>query len=112
MLRNAEEDNNDIYSDVTSTGLGQLLCLGSEVFGRWSRQCIDLVPKLARERTRGLHVRVRRGMALSLQHRWWAILGLAVQNSVSHIVLSSAAGVDLMATQLEPMPALADLAAV
>ena len=51
-------------------------------------------------------------MALSLQHRWWAILGLAVQNSVAHIVLSSAAGVDLMATQLEPMPALADLAAV
>ena len=63
LLTNAEADNNDIYWDVTSTGLGELLCLGCEVYGRWSRQCVDLVPKLARERTRGLHVRVRRGIA-------------------------------------------------
>ena len=82
------------------------------MYGRWGRQCIDLVPKLARQRTRGLRVRVRRGIALSLQHRWWAILGLAVQKSVAHVVLSSAAGMDLMATELEPTPALADLAAV
>ena len=109
LLANAEEDNNDIYWDVISTGLGELLCLGCEVYGRWGRQCVDLVPKLARERTRGLHVRVRRGMALSLQHRWCAILGLAVQKSVAHVVLSSPAGVDLLATGLEPAPALADL---
>ena len=110
LLADAEEDNNNTYRDVLATGLGALLCLGSEVYGRWSRQCIDLVPKLARERMRGLHVRVRRGMALSLQHRWWSLLGLAVQNSVAHVVLSSAAGVDLMASGLEPAPALADLA--
>jgi len=110
LLEYAEEDNNDTYHDVISTGLGELLCLGSEVFGRWGKQCVDLVPKLARERTRGLHVRVRRGMALALMHRWWGILGLAVQKSVAHIVLSSAAGVDLLATGLEPAPALAELA--
>ena len=112
LLRNAEEDNNDTYGDVIRRGLGELLCLGSEVYGRWSRQCVDLVPRLARERTRVLHIRVRRGIALSLQHRWWAILGLAVQRSVAHVVLSSAAGMDLIATELEPTPALADLTAV
>ena len=111
-MRNAEEDNNDTYGDVIRRGLGELLCLGSEVYGRWSRQCVDLVPRLARERTRVLHIRVRRGIALSLQHRWWAILGLAVQRSVAHVVLSSAAGMDLIATELEPTPALADLTAV
>jgi len=109
LLTQAEGDNNAIYWDVISTGLGQLLCLGCEVFGRWGPQCVDLVPKLARERTRGLHPRVRRGTALSLQHRWWAILGLAVQRSVAHIVLSSAAGSDLLATGLEPPPALGEL---
>lgn len=109
LLVHAEEDNNNIYWEVHSTGLGVSLCLGCEVYGRWSRQCIDLVPKLARERTRGLHVRVRRGMALALQHRWWALLGLSLQRSVAHVALSSAAGVDLMATELEPAPALADL---
>ena len=76
------------------------------------RQCVDLDPKLARERTRGLLVRVRRGMALSLQHRWCAVLGLAVQKSVAHVVLSSAAGEDLMAKGLEPAPAFADLARI
>ena len=111
LLTNAEADNNDIYWDVTSTGLGELFCLGCEVYGRWSRQCVDLVPKLARERTRGLHVRVRRGIALSLQHRWWGILGLALQRSVAHVVLSSAAGVDLVTTGLEPTPAVGDLPA-
>ena len=111
LLNHAEEDNNDTYSDVISSGLGVLLCLGCEVYGRWSKQCIDLVPKLARERTRGLHVRVRRGVALSLQHRWWAVLGLALQKSVAHIILSTAAGVDLIASGLEPTPPLGDLAA-
>ena len=109
LLTEAEQDNNNIYWDVLSTGLGDLLCLGFEVFGRWGPQCIDLVPKLARERTRGLHIRVRRGIALSLQHRWCAILGMAVQKSVAHIVMSSAAGVDLTVTGLEPAPPLADL---
>jgi hypothetical protein len=111
LLANAEADNNDIYWDVISTGLGELLRLGCEAYGRWSRQCIDLVPNLARERTRGLHVRVRRGMALSLQHRWWAILGPSLQKSVVHLVLSSAAGVDLVTTGLEPTPAIGDLSA-
>ena len=111
LLNHAEEDNNDTYSDVISSGLCVLLCLGCEVYGRWSKQCIDLVPKLARERTRGLHVRVRRGVALSLQHRWWAVLGLALQKSVAHIILSTAAGVDLIASGLEPTPPLGDLAA-
>ena len=109
LLTEAEDDNNAIYHDVVSTGLGELLCLGCEVYGRWSRQCIDLVPKLARERTRGLHVRVRRGIALTLQQRWWSVLGLSLQRAVAHIILSSAAGVDLAVTGLEPAPALGDL---
>ena len=48
LLRHADEDNNDVNWDVISTGPGELLCLGSDVYGRWSRQCMDLVPKLAR----------------------------------------------------------------
>jgi len=110
LLGDAEHDNDNIYYDVVASGLGTLLCLGCEVFGRWGWQSIDLVPKLARERTRGLHVRVRRGLALSLQRRWFGILGLSLQKAVAHVVLASAVGVDLLATGLEPTPALAELA--
>ena len=112
LLANAGADNNDTYHEVMSSGLGALLCLGCEVFGRWSWQCIDLVPKLARERTRGVHPRLRRKIALWLQQRWWAVLGLAVQRAVAHTVLSTAAGVDLMAIILEPAAALADLSSI
>ena len=64
LLEAARSDNDATYRVVEQSGLGALFCLGAEVFGRWGQQCIDLVPALARERTRGLHPRVRRGTAL------------------------------------------------
>ena len=85
------------------------MCLGCEVYGRWGPQCIKLVPELARERARGLHPRIRRGTALALQHRWWGILGVALQKSVANMVLYAENGSDLHSGQLEPTPAIADL---
>ena len=109
LLEQAQRDNDTIYEEVLSTGLGALLCLGCEVYGRWGQQCVKLVPELARERARGLHPRVRRGTALSLQHRWWGILGIALQKSVAEMVANADAGADLATGQLEPSPALYDL---
>ena len=94
LLQQAQTDNDVIYEEVLSTGLGALLCLGCEVYGRWGQQCVKLVPELARERARGLHPRVRRGTALSLQHRWWGILGMALQKSVAGMVADADAGAD------------------
>ena len=98
-----------MYAVVTASGLGSLQCLGCEVFGRWSRQCVELVPALARERARGMHPRIRRGTALSLQHRWWGVLGVALQKAVAHLVLNQTSGADLIHTQLEPIPPLAEV---
>ena len=109
LLEQAQRDNDHIYQEVLSTGLGVLLCLGCEVYGRWGDQCVKLVPELARERTRGLNPRVRRGTALALQHRWWAILGMAVQKSVAEMVANADAGADLVSGWLEPSPDLCDL---
>ena len=109
-MEQAQEDNDATYAIVSESGLGSLLCLGCEVFGRWSQQCIDVVPQLAREKTRGLHPRVRRGVALGLQHRWWGLLGVALQKSVAQLVMHAAAGADLAQTELEPVPPLADVA--
>ena len=109
LLEQAQDENDATYAIVTDSGLGSLLCLGCEVFGRWSQQCVDLVPQLARERARGLHPRVRRGMALGLQHRLWGLLGVALQKSVAQLVIFDGSGADLIQTQLEPTPPLADV---
>ena len=109
LLEAAQRENDATYSEVTRSGLGALFCLGSEVFGRWGSQSVDLVPALARERVRGLHVRVRRGTRLLLERRWWGILGVSQQRGIAHI-LRHQAGADLVRTQLEPATALADLA--
>ena len=106
LLEYAEQDNNRTYHEVISSGLGKLLCLGCEVYGRWSSDCIQLVPLLVREFTRGLHFHVRRGAALAFQRRWFGILGVALQVSVAEMVLRDT-GADLPITLLEPIVGLA-----
>ena len=110
LLVQAQDDNDGDYHEVLESGLGSLLSLGCEVYGRWSKQCVDLVPALARERSRGMRPRIRRGMALSLQHRWWGILGIALQKAVAHMVLDADAAGDLVQTMLEPVPCMGDIA--
>ena len=109
LLEAARRQNDSTYPEVEESGLGELLCLSAEVFGRWGEQCVKLVPSLARERTRGVHVRLRRGTALLLQRRWWGILGVGLQRGVAHVIHHSG-GTDLVRTQLEPATQLADLA--
>ena len=58
-----------------------------------AHQAGQLMPALARERTRGLHARIRRGVALGLQHRWWGLLGVALQRAVAKSILQDAADV-------------------
>ena len=65
---------------------------------------------MALQRTKGLHVRVRRGLAITLQRRWWGILGVALQKAVAHqIQCFHTGGADLHATALEEPYFLADL---
>jgi len=102
LLEAAERENNATYHEVLDTGLGSLECLGAEVFGRWGHQCISLVPGLARERTRDLHQRIRRGALLGFQHRWWGLLGMALQKAVARAVLREAGDMPETPTKLIP----------
>ena len=104
----ADADNQATYQPVTDSGLGALYGLGCEVYGRWSQACIDLVPALARERSRLLHPCVRRGIAIGLQHRWWGILSLTLQKAVARAIIRDH-GADLHEAFLEPVPGIADL---
>ena len=96
------------YRSVTQSGLGYLLCLGFEVFGRWGDQCVDLLPRLAREKSRGIHPHLRRGTALAYQQRWAGVIAVAVMKAV-FAAATRAEGSDIAPALLEPELALADL---
>ena len=110
LLERAENENNETYHEVVDSSLASLQCLSCEVYGRWGKQCVELVPKLAVERARGLPSRVRRGAALMFQRRWWGILSVALQTAVAHMAVRGPEdGVDLYVALSEPSPALASL---
>ena len=108
ILRDAARDNANIYREVLESGLGRLLCLGCEVFGRWSADAVRIVPAMAAERSRGLPPSVREGARHALSARWWGILAVATQRVVAQAVLREA-GADLATTLLEEIPAFAEL---
>ena len=110
MLEDCERNNDRTYHEVCTSGLGALKCLGAEVYGRMSRQCIELIPELARERSRGLHPRLRKSVAFGLQHRWSGILAISLQRAVANIVSGESA--DITQAYLEPTVAIADLVMV
>jgi hypothetical protein len=107
-LRSAQRTNDNTYPEVNASGLGRLCCLSVETYGRWGADCIRTVKAMAREKARGLPVRVRRGVELKLLHRWWSLLGIATQQLVAQTVLRQE-GADLVREGLEDPPALADL---
>ncbi len=108
MLRDATRDNVATYREVAESGLGSLLRLGCEVFGRWSDDVVRVVPAMAAERARGLPPLVRQGATQALAARWWGVLAVATQRLVARAVLRDA-GADLVTTLLEDPPGLADL---
>ena len=108
LLERAQDENDNTYAAVTESGLGALYCLGFEVFGRWSKQCIELLPILAREKSRGMHPRLRRGTALAYQQRWAGLVSVGLMKGVAAAAMRSE-GSDLTSTYLEPEPAVADL---
>ena len=97
MLVAAQNENDNTYSDVTRSGLGALYCLGFEVFGRWGKQCAELIPKLAREKSRGMHPRLRRGTALAYQRRWSGLVSVGLMKAVAAAALRGE-GADLATT--------------
>ncbi len=107
LLEAAEGQNNQTYHEVIASGLGSLQCLGAEVYGRWGQQSVRLVPALAWERARGLHKRIRRGVAMGFQHRWWGLLGVALQSAVARSILQDEG--DLPIAPLEGSPCWTEL---
>ena len=69
-------------------------------------QCVDLLPRLAVQKSRGAHPRLRCGTALSYQQRWSGLVPVGLMKAVA-AAASRNEGADLATALLEPEPGLA-----
>ena len=65
----APRDNVANYREIVESGLGNLLCLGCEVFGRWADDVVRIVPAMVAENACGLPPLDRRGATQALAAR-------------------------------------------
>ena len=110
LLAIAQNDNDGTYDAVMQSGLGALYCLGFEVFGRWGKQCVELLQLLARENSGGMHPLLRRGAALACQRRWSGLVSIGLMKGFAAGAMWGE-GADLATTLLEPEPAMSDVLA-
>ena len=76
--------------------------------GRKDKQSAELLPKLAREKARGMHPRLPKGSALAYQRRWAGLVSVGLMKAVAASALRGE-GADLATTLLEPLPSFTDL---
>ena len=86
------------------------MALGVEAFGGWSADSLDTLRQLAAARCEAMPPRVRLGTQLRLLRRWWGLLALATQQAVARAI-SRGSDADMAPAPMEPVVALADLAA-
>jgi len=108
LLEDATKKNNETYHEVANSDLGMFLSLGCEVYGRWSEEVIDILPRLAFSKTEFLPSRTQRGVAMLLLKRWAGMLGVALQQEV-HNQIQCENGADLNTTLVERVCHFSDL---
>ena len=90
VLARAEQDKQDKYGDVVASSVGELLTLAAEVGGRWNDTAVDVVRQLAAHKVQTVPPLLRRSAQLAWADRWWAILGIFVQDALAASLLAPA----------------------
>ena len=84
IFAQARRDKASVYPELASeTARHKFLVLGSEVGGRFSEECVDLVKKLVVLKTRSAPLESSKVLKLIYFRRWWGILSVAVQRAVA-----------------------------
>ena len=80
----ARRDKADAYPElVAESTRHKFLVLASEVGGRFSEECLELVNKLLHAKCGHTQSQKRQLLKLIYHRRWWAILSMAVQRAVA-----------------------------
>ena len=66
---------------------GKLTVLACETGGRWHDTARGLIAQLVTTRTQNVHPLLRRAAGLAYQRRWWSLLSVALQRTVTTSLL-------------------------
>ena len=80
-------NRNQDYPDIERSSRAKLICAGVETFGRWSTQCLHLIRQLAKSKSASYPEVLQKSIQQAFSQRWWALLSIAVQNSVAENIL-------------------------
>ena len=89
VFQKALKEKEDKYEDIVRNELVELVVLACEVGGRRNESAVDLVRQLIKLKVRNVHPLLKRSMELAWTDRWWALLGVAVQNALTASLLAA-----------------------
>ena len=97
------------YADVMADGASSLLVLGSEVYGRWSPDAVQVVRELVALKAGQAPPTLRGCAAYAWSNRWWALISVGTQRAVAEALLRDG-GADLQPNPpVESVPDLVDV---
>ena len=109
VLLRAEVDKRNTYHDIAEASMAELVVLACEVGGRWNRAALCLVSVLAAHKVSGTAPLLRRSAQAAWQSRWWAMLGVAVQDAFAASLLAASGRRLALEAAAAPAPELDDL---
>ena len=87
-VQRAEDKNREVdYPDVEASPHAQLLSLGNETYGRWSKHCLTLVRQLVRHKARNVPEHLQKSIEVAYYTRWWNLLSVSAQKIICDSVL-------------------------
>ena len=92
----ADKKNREVdYDDVEASPRAQLLCPGVETYGRWSSHSLQLIRQLVKHKCSNLPPYLEKSMQHSYYRRWWSLLSVCVQKTLTEPILRPQ-GADLL----------------
>ena len=89
-IERGERDKAATYPELVNSDQVLLRTLACEVGGRWSTECLRTVRELASAKARAAPAHLRQAARSAWQSRWWALLSVAVQDSLAATLVEDA----------------------
>jgi hypothetical protein len=90
VIAAAEERKAKTYPELLNSDKCRLVTLACEVGGRWSDESTKMVRALATHKSRDAHASLRQATSRAWEARWWALLAVAVQDSLAATLIDDA----------------------